>query len=123
MTGTISYQGKPLGNGRVMFVSQKDPSKLGTSNIESDGSYTVVGMPVGPATITVETYPPTDQGKVASRMKGANPVKLQSHMDMPKPPAGGGTYVKIPDKYKAKETSGLVYDVKPGKQTHDFDLP
>jgi hypothetical protein len=31
--------------------------------------------------------------------------------------------VKIPDKYKMKDQSGQTYDVKPGKQEYNIDLP
>jgi hypothetical protein len=30
--------------------------------------------------------------------------------------------VKIPPKYASPKTSGLTYEVKPGKQTKDFEL-
>jgi hypothetical protein len=127
VTGKISYKGEPLGNGRIMFINQKDPTKAGAGSIQPDGTYTVPDAPVGPATITVETIPTAAAaGGGSVGAKSGELAKPPAGMNMPMPGAGGGgggKYVKIPDKYKTKEQSGQTYDVKAGKQEHDIDLP
>jgi hypothetical protein len=123
VTGKITYNGEPLGNGRVMFISQTDPTKAGAGSIQPDGTYTVPDAPVGPATVTVETIPPAGGGSSSLGSKAAEISKPPPGMNMPMPQGGGGgKYVKIPDKYKAKDQSDLSYDVKSGKQEHNIDL-
>jgi hypothetical protein len=117
VSGTITYQDKPLGNGRVMFINQKDPSKASQALIQPDGSYTATNVPLGPATITVETIPDT-----ATSSGPGGKLKAPPGMDMPGAGEAKGKYVAIPAKYQSKDQSGLTYDVKPGKQEYSFDL-
>lgn len=106
VSGKVLYEGKPLPGGYVNFMSEGATSVVKTSEIKADGSYSVSGLPVGPAKITV-------QGLSQRRLA-----------DLPGQ-GGGKTEQKevfVPPQYGNSETSGLQYDVKSGSQPHDIEL-
>jgi hypothetical protein len=113
VSGTISYKGEKLGNGSVKFVGANNQAAVGL--IGPDGTYTATSVPLGTVKVSVETVP---TGKVSS----------DTSMGVKGPDMGAqfqgqaGKYVRIPDKYKDAEKSGLTYEVKPGPQTHDINL-
>ena len=125
VSGKVSYKGEALGGGTVVFTSEGRASD--SSPIALDGTYHINKIPTGPVKVAVET-------------KSARPIAADPRRpNMPTPPpdqmpAGGtsaygtpgaptGKYVWIPDDYGDPAKSGLTYDVKPGSQTKDFDLP
>ena len=108
VSGKVTYQGKALPGGYVNFLSQGEKQVTKSSSIQSDGSYAVSGLPVGPAKISV-------QGLKARRLaslpgQGGKENKVEQKE------------VYVPDKYGNTETSSLTYEVKPGSQPHDIDL-
>jgi len=112
ISGKVTYQGKPLGGGSVNFLSEGPNPTMKTGGIQKDGSYSVSGVPVGPAKITV-------QGIHARKL--LIPAQLQKEQgktevttDQPE--------VYVPPQYSNTETSGLRYEVRPGSQTHDIEL-
>jgi hypothetical protein len=119
VTGKVTYKGAPLKGGRVVFsTSNKQGSQ---ADIGEDGTYTTPEMATGPAKIGVETsYLNRQTGRI--RNQPPKDAKMPEGYTM----AGGGgdakRYVKIPDQYEKADTSGLTYDVKSGKQTHDIEL-
>jgi hypothetical protein len=130
VTGRIKYKDKYLGGGIVVFsVGDKGGAR---ADIGEDGSYRLDKVPVGHAIITVETksLAPTPFSPKAG--PNAN-VNVKPPPNLPpeaanNPLYGGGgqkkgTYVPIPDKYGDPTLSGLFYDVQPGPQEHDIDLP
>jgi hypothetical protein len=117
VTGTVTYKGKPLTAGTVMFYVA---DKTVPGNIASDGTYTARGVPVGPAKVTVTV---ANLGNLApSQMKGGIPGQAE-HAPLPGQESGPAPApVVIPGKYAAKESSDLSYDVHSGKNTFDIDL-
>ncbi len=111
-TGTISgkvlYQGKPLPGGYVNFTSEGAIPATKTSSIQEDGSYSVSGMPVGPAKISV-------QGLAARRL-----AALPGQGEKDSQPQQKEVFV--PPQYGNTDTSGLKYEVKSGKQPYDIEL-
>ena len=108
VSGKVSYQGKPLPGGYVNFMSEGENNTFKTSQINEDGSYSVSGLSVGPAKISV-------QGLSARRLadlpgQGGKDQKVQQKQ------------VFVPDKYGNTDTSGLKYEVKPGSQSYDIEL-
>jgi hypothetical protein len=130
VTGIIKYKDKPLGGGVVIFMVADRGSSRGT--IGEDGSYRVEKVPVGKATITVETKSVAPTQVPAKAGRGANVNVNEPPPGMPEgaannPLYGGGgqkkgTYVSIPDKYNDAALSGLTCDVQPGDQEHNIDL-
>jgi hypothetical protein len=112
VSGTVTYQGQPLGSGQIMFLGDKGTAP---ASIAADGTYTAHKVPVGTVQITVETIPPVSGGQ------GGNVAGMGLNTEGATT-AAPGKYVKIPDKYKNARTSNLTYEVKSGKQQHDIVL-
>src|SRR5260370_42605851 len=56
VTGTVSYQGKPLPSGKVSFFGPND--QVASAFIADDGSYEANKVPVGDVKVAVSTPPP-----------------------------------------------------------------
>jgi hypothetical protein len=108
VSGKVLYQGKPLPGGYVNFMSGGEKSVSKTSAIKEDGSYSVSGLPVGTAKISI-------QGLTARRLadlpgQGGKDAKVEQKE------------VYVPPQYGNTETSGLKYEVKVGAQSFDIEL-
>ncbi len=101
VTGVVSYNGRPLPTGNVIFVPEEGPAAAGT--IASDGSYhleAVAGRHRVGVTAVPEPPPGTDE------MTYVSPPPL------------------VPAEYGRPDTSGLVVEVQPSKNTTiDINLP
>jgi len=125
ITGKVTYKGKPLPVGTVMFVSEQGEGTV-TADIQ-DGEYKAMKVPTGPAKIAV--YTPPSQSPPAQYMAKMIPPKevLQqlapdkSSEDIAKS-AQKPKSVPIPEKFHDPNTSGLKYTVKRGLQVYDIDL-
>jgi hypothetical protein len=113
VSGTVTYGGKAVPVGTVAFYDA-DGQWLASSPI-SGGTYSVAGVPTGPATIAVTT-PRAGPGRRGTRLP-------------PPPPRGAkktarpkAEPVTVPDKYGSPAKSGLTYTVKTGTQVHDLQL-
>jgi hypothetical protein len=100
VSGKVQYKGKPLPAGTITFYDRKNNAV--SSAIGPDGGYSVEKVAAGPVKITVMT-------PMAIFMPGDKPPPG------PPPPT-------LPAKYADPEKSGLNWEVKPGTQTHDFNL-
>jgi hypothetical protein len=88
VSGTVTYQGKPLPGGEVMWCTTKDGAAIVRGGpIGQDGTF-MLDTPTGPATIAIHV----------SDLKKSQPSR----------------YVDIPSKYTLVEKSGLTYEAKDG---------
>jgi hypothetical protein len=88
VSGTVTYQGKPLPGGEVMWCTTKDGAAiLRGGHIRDNGTF-ALDTPTGPAKIAIHV---------------ADLKKNQS-----------SRYVEIPSKYSNVEQSGLSYEAKDG---------
>ena len=126
VSGSVTNDGKPvaLGSLVVFFNSEKGLTLTGT--LDSLGKYSLtaadpkVGVPVGRYEVAVK--PP-----VAPVMEATQSDDYKKMMQ-----GGGGpdtiasskpaTASDIPEKFNDPKTSGLVFEVKSGPNTFDFDL-
>jgi hypothetical protein len=131
VSGTVTYRGKPLPGGIVMFISDKGFQNSAT--IDENGHYTIL-VSVGSNKITVDNrllnknkQTPAPRGKSddGRLQKKSQPIESPRL----KPPEGttqettlAGTYVPIRESYASAESSGLVYTVVPGTQVKDIPL-
>src|SRR5882672_6522646 len=106
VSGVVTLDGKPVGPGMITFVPE------GNTN-PSDGAIQLDG------TYSLRT----------SRTVGLRPGQYKtsiSVLDQPVTTPGERSYVApklvTPKKYSDPSTSGLEYDVKPGKNTIDIPL-
>jgi hypothetical protein len=98
VSGVVKYRGQPLPSGTISFFDET--RGVFSSAIDSEGKYSITGIPTGTARISIMTPMPIS-------MPGAPP-----------PPKS----VAIPPKYNDAEKSGLTYKVVRGTQTHEIEL-
>ena len=110
ISGKVTYRGNALPGGYVNYTGVGDSPMVKTSTIQSDGSYSISGMAVGPAKITV-------QGILApvTPAQGKTP-------GVEAPQAPGRQTVYVPPQYSNTDTSGLTFTVGSGAQQHDIEL-
>jgi hypothetical protein len=95
VTGTVTFDGKPLPAGNITFESTEGP--LSATAAIDKGVYST-----------------------SRAALGANEVSIETESMRIGFPAG---YVKIPPKYADTATSGLTAEVKPGRNENaNFDL-
>jgi hypothetical protein len=113
VSGTVFYKGKPLPGGHIKIASPK--GHIVVAIIDPQGHYQC-RAPVGEVQIAVENR--------MLKMKQSDQLPPPMPAGAPKPNEDSvhGTYVPLPEKYHAFETSGLQYKVKKGPQTYDIHL-
>ncbi len=128
ISGKVTYLGKPLTGGIVLFVSA-DGKGTGRATIGSDGSYKIEKMPLGLAKIAVDTQSaqrPASGGKgPPAGMKPPPGTKLPDaakNSGIYGSGAREGNAEPIPENYADPEKSGLTYTVKSGSQPYDIEL-
>jgi hypothetical protein len=116
VTGKVSYQGRPVTYGSVIFV---DGTKAARScAIGADGSYAVEGVTPGNVEIGVISRDPS---------KGRSAVHGRKLAQTDKKGAGSsgtatGGWFPLPAKLENPETSDITCTVGSGRVTHDIDL-
>ncbi len=129
ITGKVTYQGRPLAGGTVLFTS---PEGSTSTQIAEDGTYTITRMKTGLARIAVETK--SAQGPMTSGPKtGASKKSSPPGMGKELPPeAAKSSYAqgvprtikveKIPEGYADPDKSELTYTVVSGPQEFNIEL-
>lgn len=117
-TGIVTYQGKPVPGGSVVFYCADKQIVRGL--IGTDGRYTIPNVPCGPATVTVQS--PSRLPAGMRLRQNLPPVK-----DGPLPPTqeaaeSVGRGGAIPPRYALPDESGLSVVVGRGQLTFDIDL-
>ncbi|MCA1685427.1 MAG: hypothetical protein LC745_05475 [Planctomycetia bacterium] len=117
VSGTVTYQGKPLTTGVVTFVPSSGPGaatgQAASGEINGSGGYSLStfepgdGAVLGVHTVTVQ----------------AREGEIITGQGMPAP----GQVVKvpkslIPERYAKGDTSKLQFEVKPGSNTYNIEL-
>lgn len=96
ISGTVTYDGKPLPAGSITFAAV-DGNIASTISVEDGGHYATDRAPLGPNQVTVDT----------ASIKYGNPAN----------------FVAIPAKYADPTKSGFTVEVKPGvNENVNFDL-
>jgi hypothetical protein len=108
--GKVTYQGKALAFGSVIFMSQVPETKPIVAEIKPDGTYEAKTVPVGEAAVGVTSPDPN------------RPMELRGTSKRPTPAADPKLWFKIPDKYSLPRQSGLTYTVVDGPNEHNIDL-
>jgi hypothetical protein len=108
VTGTVTYQGKPVPKGTVSFVSTEPGRRNATGQLDEQGNY------------RLQTEEPGDGAEL-----GDFDVAIFSHDEpildyRPKVPVKAQRL--IPEKYENPKTSGLKKTVKSGSNTFNFEL-
>jgi hypothetical protein len=114
ISGKVTYQEKPCPNGFVTFVPENGAAVHG--EIQSDGSYRVANVPLGPVKICIQ--PKSAEDTLASSPMPRNPEEYGKVMAAS---AEAGKQ-QIPPQYADPAKSGLTYSVKQGPQQYDIVL-
>jgi hypothetical protein len=106
--GVVRLDGRPLTSGTVRFVPAAGRAATGT--IQSDGTFSLGtygesdGALIGKHKVAVISYEAANDGRPAYE------VRTQTSKPL------------VPERYMAVGTSGLTFDVKPGKNDANLDL-
>jgi hypothetical protein len=132
VSGTVTYNGKPLEKGNINFAPDGPGGRAAGGTI-IDGKYSLTtqepddGAVPGKYKVSVVAKA-TDASKVDLKIKGATTEEAKKAMAVVFPQkvaakAAAAGKSLIPAKYNLPETSGLTYEVKPQSNTGaDFDL-
>jgi hypothetical protein len=121
VTGKITYQGKPLPVGTVVFVPEQGGQAI-TSDIR-DGEYKIVKISPGPVKIAIDTPAPSGQSNQFIQQMMQKQASFGKSSEESNKPDQAPKPVPVPKKYHDPDTSGLRYTVKGGSQVYDIDLP
>jgi hypothetical protein len=107
VTGRVTYQGRPLCCGTVVFLSAN--KKARSSVIDSDGTYVVDGVPAGTTKVGVISRDRSTGRFIVRDGKRIHPDKI----------AG---WFALPRRFESPDTSGLAYTIVPGHVSQDIEL-
>ena len=120
VTGTVTYKGKALKGGSVVFIPPAGGEAATVSaQIGEDGTFTAEKVPVGDVKVTVDTSylkpaPRTGPREYQAPPGHENPNKSSGN--------SGANYVPIPPKYADPAQTPLKCTVKSGSQKYDIPL-
>lgn len=114
-TGSVRFGGKPLPGGRITFLCDAGKRPAVSAEIV-EGRYAVADLPAGRARVMVETFPPPSAAPARTAPEGL------PTLDVPGDPPSHGPYVRIPERYRRPDASGLSVEIRTGPQVHDFEL-
>lgn len=102
VSGKVTFKGKPLPTGTIVFIPEKEGSVMAFAEIQEDGSYVAgteqygPGVPLGKHRVMISAF--IDHG----------PEKSAEAL--------------LPEKFGSDRKSGLTADVEPGENIVDFPL-
>src|SRR5262249_26091982 len=119
VSGKVTYKGRPVTSGSVIFTPAKDKGGAGghiaTGNIQPDGSYTLTTFDTGDGAILGQ-HIVTIESRGHAAMTGP---PIDPKTNRPKyVPAKSAT----PEKYGSLEKTPLRYTVEPGTKTINLEL-
>jgi hypothetical protein len=116
LSGKVTYQGKPLTSGVVVFVNEEGkvspPAAIG-----SDGNYVATQVPLGQVKISIDNPPPAGlfQSSGGNKPAETDPELMEAREK-------AATYVAIPPRYKDPQQAGRLIEVSAGSSSYDIDL-
>ncbi len=116
ITGQVTYKGKPVSGGSVVFYCQGEQIVRGL--ITNEGRYSIPNVPLGAAVVTVQSHAKVPDG---FRFKQRLPLATNG----PIPPTADPNdvvVVTLPPRYALPEESGLDVIVDRSLMTYDLDL-
>ena len=117
VSGKVTYQGKPVAEGRITFLPEHGRPAMGTLGV--DGSYRLTTFKADDGAAPGKYKVTIDATHVSG---GAEPKSFQDEQRL----MNSGNVPKVtrlvPEKFSRPETSTLTAEVKPGPNTINFDL-
>jgi hypothetical protein len=106
VSGTVSYDGKPIERGSITFIPADGNAATAGAQIEN-GKYAAAKVPTGTAKVVIS---------------GAKVTERKIVYDNPTKPTVVTADELLPPKYSNRDTSELRYEVQRGQQVKDFNL-
>jgi len=116
VTGKVTYQGRPVTYGSVIFLNADNTARSGV--IAADGSYRVENVLPGTVKIAVISHDPA-KGRSVVRGRKSTPTAKTTGAS-PSVPAGG--WFPLPPRFESPTSSGLGCDVSAGPSGHDIEM-
>ncbi|WP_439621792.1 hypothetical protein [Gemmata sp.] len=120
MSGKVTFKGRPLVYGTVTAIGSDHATYYGT--IQLDGTYSVSGVPVGPAKFAVFSADPYFEPPVPAHVKARIVEARRAAGTTPPPPPPKGKWFRIPPKYADPVASGLAADLEGPTAVFDIRL-
>jgi hypothetical protein len=121
--GKVSYGGRPIIYGSVILIGSDD--RPVTGNINSDGTYTVSGVPAGAVRVAVVSPDPARPRPPDKPLlkKEAPKVPLPLPKRQPvAPEIDRRKWFPLPKQYELADTSGIATTIYSGDNTFDIEL-
>jgi hypothetical protein len=120
VSGKVTLNGKPVPSAVITFLAEG--GRMGNGQIK-DGEYHIPEAPQGPVQIEIAGGSGgTGKVKMPPSMKKFIPEDQQGVWEESVGKGAPRARVVVPARYGKSSTSGLSYQVTPGKQVHDIDL-
>jgi hypothetical protein len=117
VSGIVTYDGRPLPSGTVLFHGEN--GRVEHALISPDGAYTIAEAPQGAVRITVH---PHASAPLAFPTRGKPPPQATENLPSAGTEKRDGKFVDVPSRYRDPDSSGLTFEVRAGSQKHDIDL-
>jgi hypothetical protein len=116
VTGKVTYQGRPVTYGSVIFLNADKTARSGA--IAADGSYRVERVLPGTVKIAIISRDPA-KGRSANR--GHKPVQPETNAGA-SPTMSVASWFPLPSRFESPASSPLGCNVPSGQFNHDIDL-
>ena len=116
VAGTVTFRGQPVPGGSVVLYCADKQIVRGL--IGPDGAYSIPNVPLGAATVTVQTHARVPDGL---RLKQNLPPAQDGPVPPEAAPRPADKAMAIPPRYALPEESGLSVVV--GREPMTFDIP
>ena len=120
--GTVTYKGKPLTNGMVIFMGADQQSHI--ADLDQNGSYKIDRIPFGPVKVAIQQQQPrpASRPKPSANTKGGMSESKDAAREVEPPPEPKQSGVMVPVIYNNAESSGLVFEMKESNQEWNGEL-
>ena len=126
MTGTVTWQGKPLAGAVITFVPTGADGEAASAFTDSEGKYALTTWEAGDGArpgeyrvkVSKQDVAPVDPSKMVRNLTIEEEQKTYVESKNPRPPAKS----LIPSKYQDDQTSGLVHKVEEKPTTFDIKI-
>lgn len=120
-SGTVTMDGKPLGNVQVMFIPDVSTSGQGGSGMTDDAGKFIASSRNTKGEVATGIIPGKYRVAFSRMVKGDGTVWVPDPA-VPTGPATFGAREEIPLKYSDPARSSILIEVKPGGPEQTFDL-
>jgi len=126
VTGTVTYQGKPLAGAVITFVPTGADGEAASAFTDSNGKYALTTWEAGDGArpgeyrvkVSKQEQQAVDPSKMVKNLSIEEEQKTYVESKKPRPPAKS----LIPSKYQDEQTSGLAHTVEKKPTTFDIKL-